>query len=39
VILDVREIKGYSAVTPIPNTPPTITGVENDHLWAEHTPR
>lgn len=28
-ILKVQEIKGYSAVTPIPNTPPYIRGVMN----------
>ncbi len=28
-ILKVQEIKGYSAVTPIPNTPPHIKGVIN----------
>jgi len=28
-ILKVQEIKGYSAVTPIPNTPPHIRGVMN----------
>ncbi len=28
-ILRVQEIKGYSAITPIPNTPPHIKGVMN----------
>lgn len=28
-ILKVQEIKGYSAITPIPNTPPYIKGVLN----------
>lgn len=28
-ILKVQEIKGYSAITPIPNTPPHIKGVIN----------
>jgi purine-binding chemotaxis protein CheW len=28
-ILKVQEIKGYSAVTPIPNTPPYVKGVMN----------
>jgi purine-binding chemotaxis protein CheW len=28
-ILKVQEIKGYSAITPIPNTPPEIKGVIN----------
>lgn len=28
-ILRVQEIKGYSAITPIPNTPPYIKGVMN----------
>ena len=28
-ILKVQEIKGYSAITPIPNTPPFIKGVMN----------
>ncbi len=28
-ILKVQEIKGYSAVTPIPNTPPHVKGVMN----------
>ncbi len=28
-ILKVQEIKGYSAVTPIPNTPPYVRGVMN----------
>lgn len=28
-ILKVQEIKGYSAITPIPNTPPYIKGVMN----------
>ena len=28
-ILRVQEIKGYSAVTPIPNTPPHVRGVMN----------
>ena len=28
-ILKVQEIKGYSAITPIPNTPPYIRGVMN----------
>ena len=28
-ILKVQEIKGYSAITPIPNTPPHIRGVIN----------
>jgi purine-binding chemotaxis protein CheW len=28
-ILKVQEIKGYSAITPIPNTPPYVKGVMN----------
>ncbi len=28
-ILKVQEIKGYSAITPIPNTPPHVKGVMN----------
>jgi purine-binding chemotaxis protein CheW len=28
-ILKVQEIKGYSAITPIPNTPPHVRGVMN----------
>jgi purine-binding chemotaxis protein CheW len=28
-ILKVQEIKGYSAITPVPNTPPYIRGVMN----------
>jgi purine-binding chemotaxis protein CheW len=28
-LLKVQEIKGYSAITPIPNTPPHIKGVMN----------
>ncbi len=28
-LLNVQEIKGYSAITPIPNTPPHIKGVMN----------
>jgi purine-binding chemotaxis protein CheW len=28
-ILKVQEIKGYSAVTPVPNTPPYVKGVMN----------
>jgi purine-binding chemotaxis protein CheW len=28
-ILKVQEIKGYSAITPIPNTPPYVRGVMN----------